>query len=272
MGLSSILQKKKQNSKSKTFAIKDTTPNQSGFKLTDPFGNIIFLKKMLISFLGFATYRRLNIANSTEVVGLENLHDLPNNNILFVSNHETYFADVIAIFHMFSAAKWKLKNVNNPLYLLWPKSNSFYIAAEETMKDSGWLPKVFSYAGAVTVRRAWRKKGEDVKGSSDIKAPAKIKKALKAGWVINFPQGTTAPNAPIRRGSANLIKALKPTVVPIKITGFRKAFGKKGLSFKSKNNNLSITFGKPIVFDPETTTLADIQTYLEQNLLDNETV
>ncbi len=269
MRLSSILQNKDQVPANNSFAMDKSTKNQAGFRLKDPFGNIIFLKKMLVGFLGIASYRRLNIANNMEVSGMENIKDLASNNILFVANHETYFADVIGIIHTFSAAKWKFNNINNPIYLLWPKSNSFYIAAEETMKDSGWLPKVFAYAGAVTVRRAWRKKGEDVKGNSDIKAPAKIKKALKEGWVINFPQGTTAPNAPIRKGSANLIKILKPTVVPIKITGFRKAFGKKGLSFKTKGNKLGIAFGEPIVFDADTT-VAEIQTYLENNLLDHE--
>jgi len=269
MGLNSILQKNQKASNSNSFAMDQTRSKQSFFKFKDPFGNIIFLKKMLVSFLGMASYRRMNISNKMDVSGMENLKNLPNNNVLFVSNHETYFADVIGIIHTFSAAKWNFKNINNPFYLLWPKSNSFYIAAEETMKDSGWLPKVFAYAGAVTVRRAWRKKGEDVKGNSDIKAPAKIKSALNEGWVINFPQGTTSPNAPIRKGSANLIRILKPTVVPIKISGFRKAFGKKGLSFKSKGNKLSIAFGEPIVFGPDTT-IAEIHSYLETNLLDNE--
>lgn len=269
MGLSSILQKKKRKTDSNSFAMDTATSNHSTFKFRDPFGNIILLKKLLIGFLGIATYRRMNIANNMEVYGLENLKNLPNKNILFVSNHETYFADVIGIFHTFSAAKWNFSTINNPTYLLWPKSNSFYIAAEETMKDSGWLPKVFAYAGAVTVRRAWRKRGENVKGNSDIKAPAKIKKALNEGWVINFPQGTTTPNAPIRKGSANLIKALKPIVVPIKISGFRKAFGKKGLSFKTKGNKLGIAFGEPITFESDVT-VAEIQSYLEYNLLDNE--
>jgi len=269
MGLSSMLQNKDQDKDSNSFAMGNATQKQSIFRLTDPFGNILFLKRLLVSILGIASYRRLNLANKMEVTGLENLKNLTNNNVLLVSNHETYFADVIGIIHTLSASKWGFKNINNPLYLLWPKHNTFYIAAEETMKDDGFLPKVFAYAGAVTVRRAWRSKGENVKGNSDIKAPAKIKKALNEGWVVNFPQGTTAPNAPIRKGSANLIKALKPTVVPVKISGFRKAFGKKGLSFKTKGHKLSIAFGEPIVFDTEAT-VADIQSYLEINLLNNE--
>ena len=269
IGLTSFLKKTKPQKSNSHSGNQNTLESQLKFNFRDPFGNIIFLKRSLISILGIASYRRFNIANKTQIQGLENLKNLPNSNILFVSNHETYYADVIGIIHAFCAAKWGLKNINNPLYLLWPKANSYYIAAEETMKDSGWLPKVFSYAGAVTVRRAWRRKGEDVKGNSDIKAPAKIKKALRDGWVINFPQGTTAPNAPIRKGSANIIKALKPIVVPVKIAGFRKAFGKKGLSFKTKGNQLRISIGEPIQFEKQTT-VVEIQSYLESKLSDDE--
>jgi len=232
----------------------------------DPFGNIIFFKRMLIGLIGIASYRRLNISNKLHLEGMKHLLDLPDNNVIFVANHQTYYADVIGIFHVFIAAGWGMKNVNNPLYLLWPRANSYYIAAEETMQDSGWLPKLFSYAGAVTVRRAWRHKGNDVQRNSDIKAPAKIKKALKDGWVINFPQGTTSPDAPIRKGTSNIIKALKPIVVPIQIDGFRKAFGKKGLSFKNKGTQLTIKIGEPTRFDSNAS-VADIQEYIEGKLL-----
>lgn len=235
-------------------------------RLRDPFGNVLFLKRALTSLIGIATYRSLNIANKTNVEGAEYLLDLPKTNVLFISNHQTYFVDVIALYHIFCSVKWKFKNINIPIYLLMPRVKSYYIAAEETMKESGFIPKMFSYAGAVTVKRAWRHKGKDVQRNSDIKAPDKIKKALSFGWVINFPQGTTTPDAPIRKGSANLIRNLNPIVVPVELKGFDKAFDKKGVRFKNKRVQLEVKFKKPIRFG-EDATLEEIQQFLEDHLL-----
>ena len=201
------------------------------------------------------------------VEGMENLRELPRQNVLFVSNHQTYFADVFALNHIFSSDKWRLKNINFPIYLIMPRVRSYYVAAEETMKNDGLLPKIFSYAGAITVRRSWRSKGKDVKRSSDLKAPAKIKAALNHGWVINFPQGTTTPNAPIRKGTASLIKSFQPIVVPVKIDGFNKAFDKKGLKLKEKGVKLSVCFGKPVQFDANTSR-EEIHAFLEKHILE----
>jgi len=240
-----------------------------GKRLRDPFGNVILLKRLLTSIIGAATYRRFNIVNKTKVEGLEHLIKLPPTNVLFVSNHQTYFADVMALYHIFARAKWRFKTYSSPIYLLLPRVKSYYIAAEETMNDGGWLPKVFSYAGAVTVKRSWRHKGKDVDRNSDIKAPSKIKKALAYGWVITFPQGTTTPNAPVRKGAASLIKAFNPVVVPVKLDGFRDAFDKKGLRYRKKGVELSVKFNEPIQFEPGTS-VKEIQDFLEQHLLESD--
>jgi len=231
----------------------------------DPFGNIIILKQALISLLGVATYSRFNIINKMKVEGSENLFDLPKSNVLFVSNHQTYYADVIALYHIFCSARWRLRNINLPFYLLRPHAGAYYIAAEETMKDSGILPKIFSYAGAVTVKRAWRHKGKEVQRNPDVSAPAKIKTALDAGWVINFPQGTTSPHAPLRRGTANLIRTYNPVVVPVYIDGFRRAFDKKGLRFRKRGVTLRVKFSEPKQFGPEAD-IEEIQAFLRKHL------
>jgi len=220
----------------------------------DPFGNIIFFKRLLIGVLATFTYGRINIVNKLKIEGTEHLIGLPNKNVLFISNHQTYYADVIALYHIFCSVKWKFRNsVGIPLYMLIPRANTYYVAAEETMKDSGLIPKIFSYAGAVTVRRSWRAKGKNVQRGADRKAPEKIKKALKHGWVVNFPQGTTSPYAPIRKGTAHIIKEFKPVVVPIVIDGFRRAFDKKGLYFKKRGSTLQVKFKKPLNFDDNDT-------------------
>jgi 1-acyl-sn-glycerol-3-phosphate acyltransferase len=84
----------------------------------------------------------------------------------------------------------------------------------------------------------------------DTEASEKIDKGLADGWVISFPQGTTSPYAPVRKGTAHLIKHTNPIVVPVVINGFRRAFDKKGLLLKKRNTILTVTFKKPIRFDP----------------------
>ncbi|MDW7692890.1 lysophospholipid acyltransferase family protein [Flammeovirgaceae bacterium SG7u.111] len=236
------------------------------FKLIkkDPFGNVILFKRMLIGVLGTLTYGRFNLVNSLKVEGTEYLMDLPQTNVMFISNHQTYYSDVMAFYHIFCSVKWRFKdNVNMPIYMLIPRANTYYVAAEETMKDSGLFPRILSLAGAVTVKRSWRAKGQNVARSADRRAPEKIKKALDAGWVINFPQGTTSPYAPVRKGTAHLIKSFNPIVVPVVINGFRRAFDKKGLYFKKRGTKLSVKFKEPITF-PDDEPIANIMKAIEK--------
>ena len=175
----------------------------------------------------------------------------------------------MALYHVFSNARSGSKPVRSPFYLFKPCHSAYYIAAEETMKNSGILARIFSYAGAVTVKRAWRHKGKDVQRSSDYRAPAKIKKALSYGWVITFPQGTTSHNAPIRQGASSIIKALNPVVVPVKISGFNVAFDKKGLKYRNRGTDLGISFETPIQFGKDHS-VEEIHDFLENFLLDKK--
>ena len=92
-----------------------------------------------------------------------------------------------------------------------------------------------AYAGAITVERTWRAKGEEINRSVNPDDTKNIGIALDEGWVITFPQGTTKPFKPIRKGTAHIIKQYKPIVVPIVIDGFRRSFDKKGLRIKKRN-------------------------------------
>ena len=56
----------------------------------------------------------------------------------------------------------------------------------------------------------------------------KITTAIENGWVITFPQGTTKPFMPGRRGTAKIIKEYEPIVIPVVVEGFRRAFNKEG--------------------------------------------
>ena len=212
------------------------------------FSQNLFIKKWLIIILGKISYRRFNGINRLKIKGISNLKNLPQKNVLFVSNHQTYFADATAMFHVFNAALNGLNNINNTSYLYNPKLNLYYIAAKETMK-SGILPKILAYTGSISIQRTWRSKGKSVNRNLKISDVENVKKALNDGWVITFPQGTTDPWKPVRKGTAHLIKQHRPIVVPIVIGGFRKAFGKKGLSVKSKNNSLTMTVKQPLHID-----------------------
>ncbi|EKB58810.1 lysophospholipid acyltransferase family protein [Bergeyella zoohelcum] len=216
---------------------------------TDAFGTPYFLKRMVIFILGMVSYRRFNGFNKLKISGSENLINLPDTNVLFVSNHQTYFADVAAMYHAFCAVNNGYMNtIKNPVYLLNPKVDFYYVAAEETM-NKGILAKIFKIAGAVTVKRTWRSEGKNVNRMVDMNEVDNIMKALDNGWVITFPQGTTSAFAQGRKGTAKLIKKQRPIVIPIKINGFRRAFDKKGLKIKVTGVQPTMEFKKPLDID-----------------------
>ncbi|MEO6405659.1 MAG: lysophospholipid acyltransferase family protein [Ferruginibacter sp.] len=226
------------------------------------------MKGIIYFIVGLFTYPGLNIINKLKISGMEHIRDLPQENVLFVSNHQTYFADVITFIHIFCASKWgKINRLGLPFYLLWPFTHIKYVAAEETMK-SNWLTKLFSLAGALTVKRTWRNAGTEVRRGLDASDTRKITAALQNNWVITFPQGTTKPFAPGRKGTAFIIKQNRPIVVPVIINGFWRAFNKKGLKFKKKGSLLSVTFKEPLQIDYEQSTeqiLEKIMDSIEQS-------
>ncbi|MFT4838746.1 MAG: 1-acyl-sn-glycerol-3-phosphate acyltransferase [Nonlabens sp.] len=232
----------------------------------NPFGHILFLKKWLIRIAGVLSHRRYRGFNEMEIEGSEIIRNLPETGVLFVSNHQTYFADVVSMFHVFNASlKGRDDSIKNVGYLWNPKLNIYYVAAKETMQ-SGLLPKIFSYAGAITVERTWRAKGEEVNRSVNPDDTKNIGIALEDGWVITFPQGTTKPFKPIRKGTAHIIKQYKPIVVPIVIDGFRRSFDKKGLRIKKRNILQSMVIKEPLEIDYENDSIDKIVEQLEYSI------
>ncbi|MEE9349024.1 MAG: lysophospholipid acyltransferase family protein [Flavobacteriaceae bacterium] len=229
----------------------------------DIFGKALFLKRMLIFILGIISHRRFRYINTLQIEGSEIIRELPDKNVLFVSNHQTYFADVVAMFHVFNASlNGRVDTIKDIGYLWKPKQNLYFVAAKETMR-SGLLPKIMAYAGAVSIERTWRSEGKDVQRQVKMSDVNDISKALNDGWLITFPQGTTTPFKPIRRGTAHIIKQNKPIVVPIVIDGFRRSFDKKGLLIKKKGVLQSFVIKKPLEFDYENESVKDIITKIE---------
>ena len=209
------------------------------------------------------SHRRYRGFNQLHIEGSEIIKNLSDKNVLFISNHQTYFADVVAMFHVFNASlSGRIDNIKNVGYLWSPKLNIYYVAAKETMK-AGMIPRILAYAGSVSIERTWRESGKDVQRQVKMSDITNIGLALNDGWVITFPQGTTKPFKPVRKGTAHIIKHYKPVVVPIVIDGFRRSFDKKGLMIKKRGILQSMIIKKPLEFDYEKDTVENIMEKIE---------
>jgi 1-acyl-sn-glycerol-3-phosphate acyltransferase len=237
-------------------------------RLRERLKNFRLVRKLVYAIVGIVSYPALTIVNRLRISGTEHLRNLPRQNVLFVSNHQTYFADVITFLHIFCAVKWGKKDrLGVPYYLLNPFTNVYYVAAEETMRAT-WVSRLFTLAGALTVRRTWTSGSQEVRRGLDPSDTRKIFRALESSWVITFPQGTTKAFAPGRKGTAQIIKQNRPIVVPVVIGGFWRAFNKKGLKFKKKGVDLSVTFKEPLAIDydaPAEKILEQVMDAIEQS-------
>ena len=134
------------------------------------------VRKLVYAAVGVVSYPGIAIINKLKIRGTEHIESLPHRNVLFVSNHQTYFADVITFLHIFCAVKWRKKNrLGIPYYLLNPFTSVYYVAAEETMKSS-WISRLFTLAGALTVKRTWKKDGNETRRGLDPSDTRKIER------------------------------------------------------------------------------------------------
>ena len=208
--------------------------------------NSNIVRKLVHFIVGLATYPGIAIINKLQIEGSEHLESLPPKNVLFVSNHQTYFMDVITLFHIFSAFKWGKKDrLGVPYYFLNPYTRVNDVAAEKTMKSSP-MSRLFLLAGGLTVRRTWNEGSKESRSGLDPSDTRKIERSLNNNWIITFPQGTTTPYAPARKGTALIIKHHKPIVIPVVIHGFSRAFTKTGIGWKKTGTQLKVVFKKPL--------------------------
>ena len=227
------------------------------------FGQTILIKRFIIGIVGLITHKTFK-SKRFSIIGSKFLNNIPHENVLFVSNLQTYFYDDIAMLHVFnSSAKGRVHTVKKPRYLLNPKTNLYYIASFETMKKS-LITKLLIYAGAVLVKRSWRESGEDMNRDIRTEDPNNIKLALKDGWVITFPRGTTDNTKPVRKGTAHIIKDNKPLVIPVKISGFTDVFQRNGLKILNYKTPFSMEIGRPLPKSLYSNSLDEITSDLEK--------
>src|SRR5690242_7268522 len=70
-----------------------------------------FFKSLVYFIIGVFSYPGIAIINKLKITGTENIENLPKRNVLFVSNHQTYFADVITMLHIFCAVMEKEEQI-----------------------------------------------------------------------------------------------------------------------------------------------------------------
>jgi len=233
------------------------------FTKKNDFGHNLFLKKWLVRILGILSHARFRGVDKMHISGTEIITNLPDKNVLFISNHQTYFADVAAMVHVINATlSGRKNNIKNIGYLWKPKMNLYFVAAKETMK-SGLLPKLMAHAGSISIDRTWRFKGESIQRDVNSDDVSNIDRALQEGWLITFPQGTTKAWMPERKGTAHIIQKNKPIVIPIVIDGFRRSFDKKGLRIKKKGVLKSFEIKPPLEIDYQKDTIDDIVNKIE---------
>jgi len=151
------------------------------------------------------------ILNDVHVEGDEVLKDLPRRNVVFLANHQTYFLEAIAFFD--------LVYVRHQMPLESPIVR--FSAAEETMKQN-LLTKLMTLAGGVTFKRNFREAGQDVNRAVDLDGVARVEQAIRDGWLLHFPAGTTKKGAPLRGGVTRLLHNTKAVALPLRVEGFRE--------------------------------------------------
>jgi len=205
------------------------------------------MKRLLFGVLGAYDWMRFGVFNRLHYEGREHLANLPSKGVLFVSNHLTYYMDVLAIHHAIAGPRC------SPLDGFRANLNVRFVAAVETLNNRGLVPKIFNYTGAVPIRRTWRTGERDVKRAVDPGDVQRIGAALRRGWLITFPQGTTTPGAPVRKGAAHIIREHMPVVVPVSLEGFDRAFSKKGFRRIASGVDLMVRFGTPLAIKADDT-------------------
>ena len=208
--------------------------DQPGELLVPTAGEVRARRALFIAFAAGFTLPYLNGLNRVEVHNGQLLNELPTRGVVFLSNHQTYFMEAIAFFDI-AYRKRRLR---------WEEPFLRFSAAEETMHASP-ATAVLKTAGAVTFRRSHRHGGVDLQRSVDFEGIARIEQAIRSGWLLHFPTGTTRADAPIRSGVSRLLHSTQALAVPMRVDGFRDLLARKQFPGRI-GKRVSVRFGEPL--------------------------
>jgi 1-acyl-sn-glycerol-3-phosphate acyltransferase len=180
--------------------------------LLEPGRREIWMRRALFcTFAAAFTVPYFKVLNRLDVEGRDRLNALPRRGVVFLSNHQTYFTEAIAFF--------------DPVYrrrgIRWEDPYLRFSAAEETMRKN-LATSVLTTAGAVTFQRSHRHGGIDLRRSVDLEGIGRIEQAIRSGWLLHFPTGTTREGAPVRPGVSRLLHNTQAIAVPMRVDGFRE--------------------------------------------------
>jgi len=145
------------------------------------------------------TYPGFAITLTDSITGTEHFKNLPKRNVLFVSNHQTYFADVSCSSYFLCSKMEKRKQTWYSLLFI----ESFYprVLGCGCWNNEKQLHKQNIQVGrGYTVKRTWRSAGKKWDARLIPGTPGKIARALENNWVITFPARHNEPFAPGRKG------------------------------------------------------------------------
>ena len=246
---------------------------------TDTLGNMRLTRRLTNWAYQALVHYQSKVLNNVEIHGSEILDTLPTTNVLFVSNHQTYQGDLCLI--KMAMNEHQQKSDGFPILPPPCEQEVCYIAAQKTLDKQNFLNRIaFKFSGAIGIQRAqdfseqiskkahnsqifnkmkeffvnvingkFKSKGLIAKGI-DKEGVSKIQQALGKGWVISFVQGTTEPYAPVRKGTARLIKDEHPIVVPIVVEDVNKVFeAKKMFKLSGRNQKATVTFKPALNID-----------------------
>jgi len=180
--------------------------------LLQPGRREIWMRRALFcAFAGAFTIPYFKVLNRVDVVGRERLNVLPRRGVVFLSNHQTYYTEAIAFFD----AVYRRRGIR------WEDPYLRFSAAEETMRKN-LATSLLTTAGAVTFQRSHRHGGVDLRRSVDLEGIGRIEQAIRSGWLLHFPTGTTQEGAPVRPGVSRLLHSTQAVAVPVRVEGFRE--------------------------------------------------
>jgi 1-acyl-sn-glycerol-3-phosphate acyltransferase len=207
---------------------------EQGELLQPTAGEVWARRALFTAFAAAFTLPYLNGLNRVEVHNGERLNHLPKRGVVFLSNHQTYFVEAITFFDIAYRRR----------RLRWEEPFLRFSAAEETMHASP-ATTLLKKAGAVTFRRSFRSGGVDLKRAVDLEGILRIEQAIRSGWLLHFPTGTTRADAPIRPGVSRLLHSTQAVAVPMRVDGFRDLLLRKQYPGRV-GKRVSVSIGEPL--------------------------